>query len=71
VTASLPPHFDCPRCGARSYNPNDIEHGYCGRCHDWTRPDDVEAIAADLLDRLGIARESRPAEVEGPPWPDR
>jgi ribosomal protein L37E len=28
--------FTCPRCGAVSYNPNDIEAGYCGRCHWWT-----------------------------------
>lgn len=28
--------FTCPRCGAKSYNPDDAWHGYCGRCHDWT-----------------------------------
>jgi predicted RNA-binding Zn-ribbon protein involved in translation (DUF1610 family) len=28
--------FTCPRCGSRSYNPNDIREGYCGACHDWT-----------------------------------
>lgn len=28
--------FTCPRCGATSHNPNDVEAGYCGRCHDWT-----------------------------------
>jgi ribosomal protein S27AE len=26
----------CPRCGAVSVHPKDIEEGYCGRCHDWT-----------------------------------
>jgi ribosomal protein S27AE len=31
------PSITCPRCGATSYNPNDIQQGYCGRCHDWTR----------------------------------
>jgi hypothetical protein len=30
------PSFRCPRCGRRSYNPNDIREGYCGNCHDWT-----------------------------------
>lgn len=30
------PHFDCPRCRMRSYNPDDIEHGYCGNCHAYT-----------------------------------
>lgn len=29
--------FTCPRCGAMSYNINDIKNGYCGACHDWTR----------------------------------
>jgi ribosomal protein L37E len=26
----------CPRCGMTSYNPDDIDEGYCGNCHDWT-----------------------------------
>lgn len=28
--------FTCPRCGAVSHHPKDEEHGYCGRCHDFT-----------------------------------
>lgn len=28
--------FTCPVCGAVSHNPQDVEHGYCARCHDWT-----------------------------------
>lgn len=28
-----PPSFTCPRCGAVSFNPNDIRERYCGRCH--------------------------------------
>lgn len=28
----------CPRCGMTSYHPDDVEQGYCGRCHDWTVP---------------------------------
>ena len=27
------PSFICPRCGAESFNPNDIRERYCGRCH--------------------------------------
>jgi hypothetical protein len=23
-------------CGARSWNPNDVKFGYCGRCHEFT-----------------------------------
>jgi len=30
------PAITCPRCGATSYNPNDIRERYCGRCHWWT-----------------------------------
>jgi hypothetical protein len=30
------PYFDCPRCERRTYNPNDIEYGYCASCHWWT-----------------------------------
>lgn len=26
----------CPRCNRTSYHPQDIKHGYCGRCHWWT-----------------------------------
>jgi predicted RNA-binding Zn-ribbon protein involved in translation (DUF1610 family) len=31
--------FACPRCGATSSGPEDISEGYCGRCHEWTGPD--------------------------------
>ena len=27
------PHFTCPECGIKSWNPNDIHERYCGRCH--------------------------------------
>jgi hypothetical protein len=30
------PSFTCPDCGAISWNRNDVEHGYCGRCHAFT-----------------------------------
>jgi len=26
----------CPRCGTTSWHPDDVRHGYCGRCHWWT-----------------------------------
>lgn len=35
---SFPPSFTCPKCNRTSYNPNDVAQGYCGACHDWTRP---------------------------------
>jgi hypothetical protein len=30
---TLEPVYDCPYCGARSFNPHDITHRYCNRCH--------------------------------------
>lgn len=30
------PHITCPVCRMTSYNPHDIEHGYCGNCHAYT-----------------------------------
>ena len=30
--------FECPRCKAVSHHPQDERHGYCGNCHDFTKP---------------------------------
>jgi hypothetical protein len=30
------PSITCPRCGATSHHPDDVDQGYCGRCHWWT-----------------------------------
>jgi hypothetical protein len=27
--------IECLICGLRSYNPNDVEHLYCGNCHQF------------------------------------
>lgn len=44
------PSITCPKCRMTSYNPNDIEQGYCGNCHDWTSPPARRAVSdeADL-----------------------
>jgi hypothetical protein len=34
--AATLPSFKCPDCGLVSFNPIDVEEGYCGACHDWT-----------------------------------
>lgn len=34
-----PPSIICPRCQATSYHPEDVRHGYCGRCHEFTGTD--------------------------------
>lgn len=36
VAVETADNFTCPRCGAVSWNPHDLEQGYCGRCHWWT-----------------------------------
>lgn len=28
-------YIACPKCGAQSFNPNDIKHRYCGNCHEF------------------------------------
>ncbi len=28
--------FVCPKCRRPSFNRDDLRHGYCGACHDWT-----------------------------------
>ena len=33
-----PESFTCPRCGMTSHSPDNVREGYCGNCHDWTRP---------------------------------
>jgi hypothetical protein len=30
--------FKCPRCESVSHHPEDARHGYCVKCHDFTRP---------------------------------
>lgn len=32
------PSITCPQCRKTSYHPKDIEHGYCGYCHEYTTP---------------------------------
>ena len=30
--------YTCPRCHRVSYNPHDLEHRYCGACHQFENP---------------------------------
>lgn len=39
----LGPVFVCPRCGARSHNPNDYRERYCGNCHEFVDDPRVES----------------------------
>ena len=33
---TVPDSITCPVCNMTSYNPTDIEMGYCGNCHGYT-----------------------------------
>jgi hypothetical protein len=54
------PSITCPECGATSYHPGDIEHGYCGRCHAYTSApvilgiEDAKALASLLIEGGGM-----------------
>lgn len=28
--------FTCPKCGRKSWHPEDKRQGYCGACHEFT-----------------------------------
>lgn len=49
-----PESFVCKRCGAKSFNPNDIRERYCGRCHEF-------AEIAELKEKLRICEAARDA----------
>lgn len=40
----MPESITCPDCGSVSFNPNDVEQGYCGRCHWWTSDPTLGAV---------------------------
>lgn len=76
--------IECLDCGAVSYNANDLEHRYCGRCHKFHQQHDlyvgrlVEAVAgAQGLDKddqvvdTGPAARGRIVAIIGEPcaWP--
>ena len=33
-----PSRYECAKCGAVSYNPNDAREQYCVRCHEFATP---------------------------------
>jgi ribosomal protein S27AE len=46
----------CPKCGAESFNPNDIREGYCGKCHDWTSDIDCPCPAVHFTSRSRVKK---------------
>ena len=59
-----PTPFVCPRCGAKSYHPMDKEHGYCARCHDFTRGDTMHTkdMLAAALREVGLTAMADPPD---------
>ena len=51
------PSFVCPRCGAESFNPNDIRERYCSRCHVYTPTYICADCGCDVFDALNVVRE--------------
>lgn len=43
----------CPRCGSKSGHPQDLQHGYCGNCHDFTSNAKTAQLIARLVE-LGV-----------------
>jgi hypothetical protein len=41
--------FTCPDCGMTSHNPNDVEHSYCGNCHEFKNDLDPQRILAVIV----------------------
>lgn len=56
-----PGGYTCPRCGRTSYHPEDLYHGYCGACHDFTGPG--TATAASELRRTAGKGEAASAHM--------
>lgn len=52
-----PMSYVCPRCAARSFNPNDLREKYCGACHDWTGDVGLDdSLTQALLTAIAQAR---------------
>lgn len=54
--------FVCPRCGAESFNPNDIAEHYCGRCHAFVDDPPHSPGVQKAMDRFWEALAKRRAK---------
>ena len=52
--ATSEPSYTCPVCKMTSYNPNDIQHRYCGNCHRFEARsrDELELRRVELMQRV-------------------
>ena len=53
--------FTCPLCGRVSHHPDDVSHGYCGACHEFTG----EGITRALITATGIFTQALAAAISG------
>jgi hypothetical protein len=44
--------FVCPRCGAKSYNLNDLRERYCGRCHVFVDDPTLDGFSSDSNSKI-------------------
>lgn len=51
--------FVCPRCGAESFNPNDISERYCGRCHVFVDDPPFSPAVQKAMDRFWAGLKKR------------
>jgi len=64
AAVSEPPSITCPRCGKTSHHPDDVREGYCGACHDFTGPADLEYAMT-----FGCQYGADPRRLTHPTWP--
>jgi hypothetical protein len=53
--------FVCPRCGAESFNQNDINERYCGRCHVFVDNPQLSPAVQKAMDKFWQALAKRRA----------
>lgn len=54
-----PPSFVCGKCGAESFNPNDIRERYCGRCHVFELKTKIDELTSERDDWRRMAESWR------------
>ena len=73
----------CPKCRMTSYHPEDVKHGYCGNCHEFTSEvkvangddkndpfTDAGAVEAGRIAYNAYGRAVRFRNFQGDPMPD-
>jgi hypothetical protein len=64
-----PRAYVCPRCGFKSYNPNDRRERYCIRCHQF-EDDGGVSVGYWMNETSGVLRPAVEAYLRGDPLDD-